>query len=314
MKTVIYASAISIIGAGAQASTIDAIDLIQSYNAIALGDFTMAASHVEGTMYVGGNLQNDSATDVNGDNQIPSVIGGALVVGGDVTGNEIRVLNGDAQIGGSANGNVAMNGGGTLSEGASIDTAGVEASLKGLSAFLATMTTTAGAAFDSTDQNAPLTLGPGDANGYVVLNLSESDANALFAGNINNLDTSGYNGVFINVEGDSFDRTGNWNAQANNVILNLFEATSFDNSNGNLNFSVLSPFADVTLAGGGMNGFVVGETITNRAEIRPPFTNQTLNFGGTLPEEIEMAPVPLPAAGWMLFAALGGVLGLRRFA
>ena len=90
MRVTILAASISALGVSAHAATLDPLAIIQSYNAIALDDFTMSASHVEGTMYVGGDLMNNSATDVNTDNQVPTVIGGALVVGGDVNSAEIR--------------------------------------------------------------------------------------------------------------------------------------------------------------------------------------------------------------------------------
>jgi choice-of-anchor A domain-containing protein len=299
----------------AQAASIDPLDLLQSYNAISLEDFNMSASHVEGTMFVGGDLNIASSTDVNGDNQIPDAgtgLSAALVVGGDVNGGDIKVLNGDAAIGGSANGNVAMNGGGTLTQGAFVPVADVTASMTGLSSQMAALETSAGAGlnYNSGTKRNELSLGTGNADGFAVLNLTQTQWADLNAIDINNLSTSAFNGVFINVAGDSFTRTGNWNAQASNVILNFFEATSFANLNGNLNFSVLAPLADVTTAGSGMNGFVVGKTITNSAEIRPPFTNNPINYTGSLPAP-EMAPVPLPAAAWMLLAALGS-LGLMR--
>ena len=296
----------------AQASTLDALDIIQSYNAISLGDFNMRTSHVEGTMFVGGNLHNSNDTDVNGDNQQTTFGGAALVVGGDVTGGQMRVLNGDAEIGGSANGKVAMNGGGTLTEGASVPVADYAEKLSTLSTFLSTFQTTTGAYYNSADQNAPLNLGAGDADGYVFLNLTESEANSLFSNNINSLTTSAYSGVILNIAGSSFNRTGNWNAQASNVILNFYEATSFGNTNGNLNFSVLAPFADVTTAGSGMNGFVVGKTITNFAEIRPPYTDNPLNYSGTLPDQPEVRVVPLPAGAVLMLSALAAFGVARR--
>lgn len=284
--------------------------MLQSYNAISLGDFTMKSSHVEGTIYVGGNLHNQNATDVNGDRQSGAALGGALVVGGNVTGQQIRVLDGDALIGGSDNGKVAMNGGGTLSTGASVPVDDVATAMRGLSALLAGMSTTNGASFDGSDRNSlKFTLGTGDADGFAVLNLTETQGAQLMTGGLNSFDSSGFAGVFINIAGTSFTRTGNWNAGANNVILNFFEAETYAGTSGNSNFGILAPFADVTNGGSGMNGFLVGETITNSAEIRPPYTSDALNYSGALPQ---VSAVPLPAGGVLLVGALGGLALVRR--
>lgn len=307
-------------GANASTVTIDALQMIRSYNVIALGDFEMKGSHVEGTAYIGGNLKLNGATDFNGDGQVPAVTGltGDLIVGGNISSGTINFVKtagggaGKVVVGGT---NAATINQGTVTTGATIPTAAVTASMLSMSAFLATLETTAGAGFAPKPGDASkkeLVLGSGNADKFVVVNISASDAGAFLASEINNLNTSAFKGVFINIAGTgSFDRTGNWNAQSNNVILNFFEATGVKNSNGNLNYSVLAPLADVMTAGSGVNGFVVGKTITNFAEIRPPFTNQAQNYGGELPVP-SVPAVPLPAAGWLMLAALGGLFGLRR--
>lgn len=307
----------AMLAAPVHAASLDPLSILQDYNAVALGDFTMQSSHVEGTMFVGGTLHSNNDTDMNGDGQSSSS-GAALTVGGNVTGGQMRVLNGDAEIGGSANGRVRMNGGGTLTEGATVDVTSVASALRGLSSYLATLSDTPGVAYDSTRRNVPLTLGEGDADGYAVLNLDAAQGALFLAGNLNALKTDGYAGVFLNIAGTTLTHTGNWNAGGGNVILNLFEAETFNHTNGNLNFSVLAPGADVLNAGSGMNGFLVGETIVNRAEIRPPLHGRSpVNFDGSLPNmpQIETASqVPLPAAGVLLLGGLGGLalLGRRR--
>jgi len=75
-------------------------------------------------------------------------------------------------------------------------------------------------------------------------------------------------------------------------------------------FPILAPLADITATSGGVNGTVVGNNIFQSIEFRP-FDDTTL-FSGTLPTiDVPVSAVPLPAAAWMLLAALGG-LGLVR--
>lgn len=303
-------SAFALIGTTAQAATVDPLDLLHSFNTIALGDLT-ASSETEGTVFVGGNLVSNGYT-VNPDGLADGTVGtvsGSLVVGGNITGNPVNLNNGSAQIGGTATAIINNNGSGVVNTNVSgIDVNEVTTALTGLSADLGALTTTVGASADFSDQNGTLINSGLGENGIAILNLSEADsisflrngANGGFAGIDSSLTT------IINLFGTSLTYSSNFNVDNENVLLNFVEATSLRIQGGAFGFSILAPLADITATSGGVNGTVVGNNINQRIEFRP--YNDTNLFNGEVPT---VAPVPLPAAAWLMIAALAG-LGLTR--
>ena len=118
--------------------------------------------------------------------------------------------------------------------------------------------------------------------------------------------------TIVNVAGSDIDITGNFNQNSGSILFNFYEADRLDITS-TFNFSVLAPFADVLLAGGGMNGTLVAGTLDQRSELRPyDFHGTESLFVGPLPQAEQLTAVPLPAAGAMLLAALGGLFGFRR--
>lgn len=306
-------SAFALFSTSAQAASVDVLDLLQSFNTVALGDLN-ASSETEGTVYVGNDFNSRGYT-VNSDNLAQGTIGsvtGSLIVGGDVNGADVNVNNGTTQIGGADNVAVNDNSNSGVNTGVSIPTADVTTALTSLSAELGSLATTDGASADLSDRNGTLINSGTGEDGIAVLNLSvlesmrflANGANGGFAGISDSLTT------IINLRGTSLAYTSNFNVDNSNVLLNFVDTANLSINGGAFGFSILAPLADITATSGGVNGTVVGNNIFQSIEFRP-FDDTTL-FSGTLPTiDVPVSAVPLPAAAWMLLAALGG-LGLVR--
>ena len=299
------------LAAGAQAATLDAAALLKDFTTIALGNLH-ASSESEGPVFVGGNLTSNGY-GVNPQNLANGHVGtasGTLVVGGNVSGNPINVGAGDVVIGGSDTAIINRNGGGSLTTGASVDVAGVAASMLGLSSYLAGFATTAGASVNTADQNLKaLTSGAGGTGvlaGIAVLNLDLAQTLAfLGGGNLASLNLTAGVTTIVNLAGTNLSINGNFNQDDSTVLFNFYEATSLTIGN-TFGFGILAPKADIFANAGGDDGVVVGNNITQNIEFRPLHGK---NFTGDLPK---VAAVPLPGAGWLLGLGLVGLAGLRR--
>lgn len=290
------------------AASIDPLELLSSFNVIALGDLT-ANVHSEGTVYVGGNLTLPGGYDVNADqlsNGQVGTVSGALVVGGDVSGGNINFVNGDVVIGGVLN--TRINRADSITIGAAIPTAEVAEEFRALSSSLSQLADTDGSSLNLDQNNLNILSGTGD-DGIAIVSapagfLSSGGSNNNFSGISSDLTTivniAGLNPTLgANIESSLFD----------NVLLNFFEAETL-NINAGVSFSILAPLAQVNVGGGGVNGTVVGGSIFQNAEIRP-FEDERL-FSGTLPTDV--SPVPLPANVGFLLTAFGALafFGRRR--
>lgn len=309
----------------AQAAPVSAEDLISGFNTIVLGDLT-SGPETEGTVFVGGSISGN-ATNVNPDGignfTFGNGLSGALFVGGDLNAT-VAVHSGDTVIGGSINGTLNNNGGGTVTQGVGVNglsgipVAEVADLLTGLSTQLAGLEDTGGiiSLSDQNRQSFNVGIAPPAIS---VFNLTEDDASDLnrsgtFFGVLNDDMTLLDDGLtaIINVAGKNASLAFNPGGQLGsalgqtNVIFNFFEAETL-NISGSGHFGILAPFADVTLGGGGVNGFVVAGALTQGAEIRP-VNDET--FTGELPP----SAVPLPASLLMFLSALGlmGFLSARR--
>ena len=301
--------------APAAASTVTAESLLADFNTIVLGDLD-ATAETEGTVFVGGNVTQ--ASTVNRDlldNGNAAGSFGALVVGGNVGGNSFAVESGDIVIGGDLNTTINNNGGGTVTiggdlngrvqggdvaVGGAVDVDTVRGIFTSLSYDLSQLTATPGSGVDTDQNNLNIFSGNG-IDGISVV--SAPDGFLQFGGSNNRfsgIDTTittivnigGLNPILgANIEATIFDT----------VLLNFFEAETLTINSG-VSFSILSPFADVTSQGGGINGTVVAGNLRQQSEIRSP------NFGGT----IGVSPVPLPAGAWLLLAGFGAFGFVRR--
>ncbi|XDA99198.1 choice-of-anchor A family protein [Sulfitobacter sp. LCG007] len=307
-RSVTAAAVLAAAPVASQAASVDALEMLATFNSIALGDY-QTSSHTEGPAYVGGDFIS-GATDVNGDGSPNGRVGdieAALVVGGDVVGSNTKIQNGDVYLGGS--GSVINNSGGTITYG-SVPVADVTAAFQSLSAHLASYDTdTPGASADASDINQKKIVsgagGSGLLSNFAVLNL---DASFFDGGSLSQFSIDPGVTLLINASGTNVTLSGNFNAISDHVIVNFFEATTLALSNGNFGFSILAPLADISNVASGIYGTMVGKSITSSAEIRR-------GFNGELPPS-SPPPVPLPAGLVLLLSGLGafGVARARKAA
>lgn len=326
----------------ASAATIDPNAILKTVNLAVLDDMDLRnVDHVEGTTYVGGDLNTGALT--GGTVAFPNVTtdtdGLPAAVIGDVTGGTVvgGIVNGNFQ-GGTRNGVVVGSdytgenwGTGGLTTNVGTNVAGgvpvsdMAATFTALADSLSTLATSTGATFDTTMNSKSLTSGTGDS-GLAVLNLTYAEALALFVNseNISFTIDSGVDTFLINVAGTEFATEGGWNgvswsagtilnAQINSnqpaVMFNFFEAEDLTMTSA-WNASVLAPYALFTSPGGGINGSVVVADLILGGEIRPYYDSYL--FTGTLPAPTPpVTPVPLPA-GVILLGSAAAVLGALR--
>ncbi|KMK68457.1 collagen-binding domain-containing protein [Puniceibacterium sp. IMCC21224] len=343
----LYSSvAVLMLGSSASAATLDAQSLMQSLNVIVLGDMDLRnTDHVEGTVYVGGNLNSGALTtgsptytniSINTDGMANAVVGdveGAVIVGGAVSGNFQSATKGDVVVGSSFSG--TQGGSGSLTQNVGTDVAGGVAvsdmtqTFENLSSSLAGLTTTVGASFDTTQNFKTFTSGTGGDDGIAAINLSYSDAISMFSASEQlRFDlSSSISSLIINVAGDDFASAGYWDgvnnvwnpgtivgAQVNDnqpkVLFNFFQATELV-LGSNWNASLLAPSALLTSSGGGTNGTVVAGDLILGGEIRP--YNDSYLFSGTLPASSEtISAVPVPAGLPLVLSGLFALFFARR--
>lgn len=287
-----------------QAAGVDARELLKSFNNIVLNDLTTNVE-TEGTLYVGGDYDGNGST-VNPQG-LPNVdlgggIVGSLVVGGNINANAVNLNGGHAVIGGTDFGGLGLNNGSTKSENVSgIPVAAVTSAFQSFSAELAGMASTGGTANTSDQNNINFQSVANSAN-VAVFNI---DGSVLQTGTFNGVNAGPGVTTIINVAGTDVTIGVNANQTQSSVIFNFYEATSLT-INSTFNYSVLAPFADVMLRGGGLNGTLVSYNLQQDAEVRPPL------YDGIIPPT---TVVPVPAAAYLLLtgiAALGGMAARRR--
>lgn len=287
-----------------QAASISARDLLQGFNNIVLNDLTTNVE-TEGTLYVGGNYNGNGST-VNPQG-LPNVdlgggISGSLIVGGDINANAVNLNGGHAVIGGADNGDLGLNNGSTKSEGVSgIPVAEITGAFQSFSNELAGFSATGGVA-NTSDQNNISFISTPDVNNVAVFNI---DGSVLQTGTFHGITADPGVTTILNVSGENVTVGVNANLTQSSVIFNFFEATTLA-INSTFNFSVLAPFADVTLRGGGINGTLVSFNLQQDAEVRPPL------YDGNIP----VSQVPVPAAAFLLLTGLAalGAAARRRAA
>ncbi|SEA77728.1 collagen-binding domain-containing protein [Rubrimonas cliftonensis] len=341
MRFLFVAGVLALSGGAAGAASLDALSLLKSINNIVLNDL-QAGTETEGTVYVGGNYSG--AAPVNSDNLGDATVGGvtgALIVGGSnggapnvnngatviagdnngqinangATGDNAVTVGGDnngfvqtaqpgaISVGGANNGTLNAQGAGSVATNTgvtpSVPVAEMIALFQSLSLDLSLLADTAGAFASTSDQNQ-LRVTSGSETIAIVNTTSALVSNGTFLG-VN--DFAGQTTI-VNIAGKNITVGANGNNNEPNLLFNFFEAETVT-FNRSFNASFLAPFANVTLNGGGVNGTFVSFNMTQNAEIRP--YNDANLFGGDLP-----APVPLPAAAWMLLAGLGGLFAASR--
>lgn len=260
----------------------------------------VTTSEVDGSALIGGNLTGTSNYAVQG---VTATNGDGLAIAGDIgAGINVQINDGgNLRIGGTAFGAVNLNGGGVV-----INDAGVSgmvssafAQMSAASAYLSSLP-----ANGSLSGAGALTASPAMIGGQLVAvyNLMQSDFDGL--GQLT-LAIGAADSVIINVMADmngEIDLIAPPNilsdfSQANSsrILWNFFDA-DIVNINNSFSGALLAPGADLRLSGGGINGSVVVDNISQMdAEIR------RFNYTGFIP-----AP---GAAATML---LGGLVAARR--
>lgn len=313
----------------ASAATIDAVDILRSFSVVALGNYTLSSDQ-PAPAFVGGNFKsNGNSINVNGgfSDGIVGTVSGGLIVGGSILPSGTSNVRGNVVIGAgqtvtqptppqrrfTVDGSTfeLLKEGTTVTSGASVPVADVATAFRTLSTNLAQTGNTAAITFAGDSNNPRLTFSNA-IDGIAVVNLTQEELSRIVGRNRNaQFDLGGNNTVVLNVAGTSFATNGgnlNLNGGNSNVIFNFFEATNIA-LNNTFGASILAPLADVSANSGGSNIFLVGNNVTQKIEIRSPFTGNLPSF--TPAVDPAPSPVPLPAAAFLLLASLGGLGALR---
>lgn len=296
-------AAMTIVGAvPAVATTMTASELLAQYNVITAGDL-YSSQEIEGNAYIGGNLNGNTlqVDFVQGYEPNPA-LADLVVIGNQNAGVNLSAsANSTVVIGGAKNNWINNLGGGSLTVGSLpaetvLDRDTVVRTLSAASGTLAGLASTA----TMTEGEQGYTFGAGVYNISAAMLAKNEIKLALAAGETAIINVSGLDVSFAkNFVGTSF-------ALASQVVWNFYEATSL-NLGAKLIGAVLAPNATVSNFSGSMEGSIFANSIflTNGEVHQQGFT-------GTLPMDVEVAAVPLPATLPLMFGALGGLALLRR--
>lgn len=268
------------------------------YNVVSLGDFNASNSSVGGAVAVAGNM-NASSYAINGRDSA----GNGVVVGGDLHYKNGSVQ-GQVNVGGSmtTSGTNIKN---SATGSAPIDFGGLLQQMQSLSAGLAQLTATGGAAdawggLKFTGSNSAVEVF--NVSGDLLSSYSWSSLAGLQAGSTVILNVSGSN---VNVHGGIPSGLSDYN-----VLYNFYEADTLNISGTHLYGSILAPDAQLTGANGQISGNVIAGSWNSSLTL-----NANHYFNGTeiagfqwpsqsRPPADEMA-VPEPGALALMALALG---------
>lgn len=275
--------------------------LLQDWNLIVRTNL-QSTSEVDGSALVGGSVTGTSNYAVQG---VTDPNGSGLAVGGNVGPSPLNINHGgNLRLTGSKLGPVNLNGGGAL-----INDPTIPATVTAQFAYLYGLTT----ALETLPANGILdgagnmTAAPTflDGQWVAVYNLTAASLTGL--GQLN-LNMGIANTVIVNVAANGSgavnfvappNMIGGFNqGNSTHILWNLYDATQVT-VNNSFNGSLIAPYADLKLLGGGINGTVAVDSVsTQSAEVR------RFTYTGYLPN------VPEPSS---YVLALGGALGLLGF-
>lgn len=272
---------------------------LSEWNLIVHNDLK-STSEVDGSALIGGSItQGTSNYSTQG---VTALNGAGLAVGGNINaGVTVNINNGGSlRIGGSVVGIANRNGGGAL-----INDPGITAQVNDIFTQLSTTSLALaslapnGSVSGDGNMNAVPTL----IDGQLVAVYSFTNASIQSLGQLN-LNFGSANSVIINVSSTAGlidlisppNIIGGFNqANSSRILWNFFDATSVI-INNSFNGALLAPGADLKLLGGGINGAVAVNNISQQsAEIR------RFNYTGY---------IPAPGASSILAAA--GLFAARR--
>lgn len=246
--------------------------VLSEWNVIIRNDLT-STSEVDGSALIGGNLSGTSNYSVQG---VTALNGDGLAIAGDITSGNIQINNGgNLRIGGTVSGVVNLNGGGVQINDATVGTTVNNAfnEVNSISSFLAGLTPNG-----SIDGAGNMTATPTLIDGQLVAiyNITQSQIDPL--GQIN-LSFGAADSVIINFTPNGagladFTAPPNFvgdlaNQSLSSRILWNIPGASDVQTNNNFNGALIAPNADLQVLGGGINGSVVVDSISQQnAEIR----------------------------------------------
>ncbi len=290
-------------------SPVYAASLLSNWNLIVENNVS-TSSEVDGSALVGGSLASTSNYSIHG---VTDAGGDGLAVGGNLGPGNIQVNNGgNLRLGGTNLATINLNGGGTLIHDSSV-AASVAAdfvTLNALNSSIALLTPNG-----TVDGAGNMTATPTLISGQLVAVYDITQASLAGLGQLNlnfgtantviiNLTANGSGGVNLvappNLNG------GFSQANSSHILWNMINATQVT-VNNSFSGALLAPHADLKLLGGGINGSVAVESLSNQsAEIR------RFTYTGYLPTVPEPSSLLLAATGICL-AGLGFVRrALRR--
>ncbi|SNR47851.1 collagen-binding domain-containing protein [Puniceibacterium sediminis] len=287
------------------AATMNANEILNQFNLVTFSDHALS-SNVHGRAFVGGDLTGNSGGMTTSNYTPPASSFADVTVVGDVRSGDVNTRgHATVDIGGSIISGRVNN--------ASSVTTGVadltqvrdefQATLTAASVGIRDMASNATTTAINTNQGTRFS---GVAGAVTVFDVSA----ASFIGNELDIVLNGASAIFINVSGTNLSFSQNFNTDQNvgaNVIWNFFEAETLHLGNRFVG-SVLAPLATVSNSNN-----IFGTLVANEFNQNGQVHQQA--WAGSLPLSTDgglASSVPLPAAIWMLFAALGGLAVLRR--
>lgn len=292
------AAAAAAVIAGLGLASVAHASFLSGWNLVVRTNLT-TSSEVDGSAIIGGSLAGPSSNFAVQGVTGPNGVG--LAVGGNVSGSTKQVNSGgDFRYSGVVGAAVNLNGGGDALLDPTIASQVNSLTLIAQSTSTTLRNLTPNGTVDGAGNMNAMTVVVGGQR-LAIYSISASQLSGL--GQLN-LNLGNADSVIINVSAVAGsvnliappNLVGGFNqANSSRIIWNFFDATGLT-VNNNLNGSVLAPNADLRLLGGGINGTVFVNSVSQMdAEIR------RFNYTGF---------VPAPGAASLL--ALGGLMAVRR--
>lgn len=296
-------SALFLVSTPLSAASLTADEIMTQFNLVVFGNHSLN-SQVHGRAFVGGDLVGGSGSMTTTNYVLPPSSFADVTVVGDVRSGDVNTKDGaSVRIGGSIVAPAKVNNAGSVQVGvAGLDTvaAEFEATLKQASQDIRAQSANASLSDFNVGQGWQAV---GLSGEQTVLSIGATDLNR----NELNINLNGALSILINVSGTNINLAKNFNSLESigaRVIWNFYEATSLTLSNRWVG-SVLAPFATVT-NGNNIHGTLVAAAFNQGGQVHQQA------WAGDIPGGDIPAPVPLPAAGWLMLAGLGALAGLRR--